>query len=125
MKAVQTDKAPKAIGPYSQAVVAGDFVFCSGQIAVDPATGELVLGGIKEQTERVFENLKAVLESAGCTLGSVTSVNVYLASMEDYAVMNETYAAAFGAHAPARVTVGVAELPRKALVEISCVAYTK
>ncbi len=125
MKTVQTEKAPKAIGPYSQAVVAGDFVFCSGQIPLDPQTGELVAGGIKEQTERVLKNLEAVLGSAGSSLSKVTSVNVYLHSMADFQGMNEIYAIAFGEHKPARVTVGVSELPKNALVEISCVAYLK
>jgi len=123
MKTVQTEKAPKAIGPYSQAVVAGDFVFCSGQIPLDPQTGELVAGGIKEQTGRVLKNLEAVLDSAGSNLSNVTSVNVYVHSMADFKEMNEVYAAAFGEHKPARVTVGVSELPKNALVEISCIAY--
>ncbi|OGG57593.1 hypothetical protein A2853_02130 [Candidatus Kaiserbacteria bacterium RIFCSPHIGHO2_01_FULL_55_17] len=125
MKTVETAKAPKAIGPYSQAVVAGEFVFCSGQVALDPATGELVAGDIKEQTERVLENLKAVLEAAGAGLGSVTSVTVYLKDLNDVKVMNEAYAEKFGAHKPARATVGVAALPKNALVEISCVAHLK
>ena len=123
MKTVQTEKAPKAIGPYSQAVVAGNFVFCSGQVPLDPQTGELVAGGIKEQTERVLKNLEAVLDSAGSNLSNVTSVNVHLQSMADFKEMNEIYADFFGEHKPARVTVGVSELPKNALVEISCVAY--
>ena len=123
MKKVETEKAPKAIGPYSQAVVAGDFVFCSGQVPLDPQTGELVAGGIKEQTERVLKNLEAVLASAGARFSKVTSVNVYLRSMADFKAMNEIYADSFGEHKPARVTVGVSELPKNALIEISCVAY--
>lgn len=122
MKVVETDKAPKAIGPYSQAVVAGEFVFCSGQVALDPATGELVAGGIKEQTGRALENLKAVLEAAGTRLGAVTSATVYLKDLNDFKGMNEVYAQIFGAHKPARATVGVSELPKSALVEISCIA---
>src|SRR3989338_4725569 len=125
MKTVQTEKAPKAIGPYSQAVVAGNFVFCAGQIPLDPQTGELVAGGIKEQTERVLKNLGSVLESAGVSFYKVTSVNVYLRSMADFKGMNEVYADFFGEYKPARVTVGVSELPKNALVEISCVAYLK
>lgn len=122
METVQTDKAPQAIGSYSQAVAAGDLVFCSGQIALDPATGALVAGGIKAETARVFDNLTAVLEAAGAGLGSVVSVNVYLRDMNDFQGMNEMYAEVFGAHKPARVTVGVSALPKNALVEISCIA---
>lgn len=122
MKIVQTEKAPKAIGPYSQAVVAGDLVFCSGQVGLDPASGELVGGGIEAETERALKNLAAVLEAAASDLTKVTSVNVYLKSMSDFNDMNKVYAASFGDHKPARVTVGVAELPKNALVEISCVA---
>ena len=123
MKKVETDKAPKVVGPYSQAIVAGDFVFCSGQIAIDPATGDLVSGGIQEQTEQVFRNLQHVVEAAGSKMSAVVSVAVYLKNMDDYAVMNELYAAAFSADPkPARVAVGVAKLPKDALVEISCVA---
>lgn len=124
MKAVEADKAPRAIGPYSQAIVAGDLVFCSGQIGLDPASGELVTGGVKEQAIRVFLNLKEVLSAAGCSLSGVISVNVYLAHMLDFKDMNEVYAAQFGEHKPARATVGVSELPKGALVEISCIATT-
>ncbi len=125
MEMVQTDKAPQAIGPYSQATIAGGFVFCSGQIALDPARGELVSGGIKEQTARVFENLKEVLRAAGIGFDAVASVNVYLRDMNDFKEMNEVYAEAFGAHKPARIAVGVSALPKNALVEISCVAIKK
>src|SRR3989344_4950649 len=125
MKKVETAKAPKAIGPYSQAVIAGDLVFCSGQVPLYPQTGELVAGGIKEQTMRVLENLEAVLGAAESTFSQVASVNVYLRSMGDFKEMNEVYAKAFGENKPARVTVGVSELPKNALVEISCVAYLK
>ncbi len=122
MKAVETDKAPKAIGPYSQAVVAGELVFCSGQIALDPVSGQLLEGGVKVQTEQVMKNLGAVLESAGSGFAKVVSTNVYLRSMNDFAEMNEVYAAAFGTHKPARATIGVSDLPKNSLVEISCIA---
>jgi 2-iminobutanoate/2-iminopropanoate deaminase len=122
MKTVETDKAPKAIGPYSQATLAGDLVFCSGQIGLDPNTGEFVQGGVKEQTAQVFRNLKAVLQAAGARLDAVVMVNVYLKSMNDFKDMNDVYAETLGDHKPARATVGVSELPKNALVEISCVA---
>jgi len=122
MKTLQTEDAPKAIGPYSQAVVAGDLVFCSGQIGLDPKTGEFVQGGVKEQTAQVFTNLEAVLQAAGARLDAVVMVNVYLKSMNDFKDMNDVYAAVFGDHKPARATVGVSELPKNALVEVSCVA---
>ena len=125
MKTLQTEDAPKAIGPYSQAVVAGDLVFCSGQIGLDPNTGEFVQGGVKEQTAQVFKNLEAVLQAAGARLDAVVMVNVYLKSMNDFKDMNDVYAAFFGDHKPARATVGVSELPKNALVEISCVASLK
>ena len=125
MKKIETSKAPKAIGPYSQAVVAGDFVFCSGQIGHDPKTGEFVKGGVKEQTEQILKNLEQVLQAAGASLASVVSVNVYLRSMKDFGDMNEVYADAFGELKPARATVGVSELPKNALVEMSCVASLK
>lgn len=125
MKPVHTDKAPKAIGPYSQAVVAGDLVFCSGQIALEPSTGEFVKGGIKEQTEQIFKNLSEVLKAASSGLGSVASVNVYLRDMNDFKEMNDVYAATFGEHKPARATVGVSSLPKNALIEISCIALKK
>ena len=125
MKTLQTEDAPKAIGPYSQAVITGELVFCSGQIGLDPASGEFVQGGVKEQTAQVFRNLKAVLQAAGVGLDAVTMVNVYLKSMHDFKDMNDVYAATFGDHKPARATVGVSELPKDALVEISCVASLK
>ena len=125
MKSVQTDKAPKAIGPYSQAVVAGDLVFCAGQVAIDPETNELVAGGVKRQTEQTLRNLEVVLVAAGAKLEKVVSVNVYLASMKDFQAMNEVYAQFFGTHKPARATVGVSELPKKARVEIACIATLK
>ena len=125
MKTLQTEDAPKAIGPYSQAVVAGDLVFCSGQIGIDPKTGGFVQGGVKEQTAQVFTNLEAVLQAAGARLDAVVMVNVYLKSMNDFKDMNDVYAAFFGDHKPARATVGVSELPKDALIEISCVASLK
>jgi len=125
MKTVQTEDAPKAIGPYSQATLAGDLVFCSGQIGLEPATGEFVQGGVKEQTAQVFQNLRAVLQAAGARLDAVVMVNVYLTSMKDFKDMNDVYAETFGDHKPARATVGVSELPKNALVEISCVASLK
>ena len=125
MKTVQTEDAPKAIGPYSQATLAGDLVFCSGQIGLDSATGEFVQGGVKEQTAQVFQNLRAVLQAAGARLDAVVMVNVYLTSMKDFKDMNDVYAETFGDHKPARATVGVSELPKNALVEISCVASLK
>ena len=126
MKEVKTDKAPKAVGPYSQAIVAGSFVFCSGQIPLEPKTNALVKGGIKEQTEQALLNLQAVLKKAGTHFGTVTSVNVYLQSMNDFAKMNDVYTSFFKSDPmPARATVGVSALPKGALVEISCIAYLK
>src|SRR3989344_7151561 len=104
MKTVSSEKAPKVVGPYSQAVITGDFVFCSGQVPLDPATGELIAGGIREQTNRTLQNLAGVLEAAGTDFATVASVNVYLRSMNDFNEMNEVYAKAFGKHKPARVT---------------------
>jgi 2-iminobutanoate/2-iminopropanoate deaminase len=119
---VATAAAPKAIGPYSQAIRAGGLVFCSGQIPLDPATGELVAGGVAEQTERVLENLRAVLEAAGASLAHVVKTTVYLKDLGDFQAMNAVYARRFGANAPARATVEVARLPRDVKVEIDCIA---
>jgi len=119
---VRTGGAPKAIGPYSQAVKAGGFVFCSGQIPLDPATGELVGGGVETQTRRVMENLKAVLEAAGSSLDKVVKTTVFLKDMNSFAKMNETYGEFFKADPPARATVEVARLPKDVLVEIEVVA---
>ena len=119
---VQTKQAPDAIGPYSQAVIANGFVFTSGQIPIDPATGQFVSGGIAEQTQQVFKNLKAVLEAAGSNLRQVVKTTVYLADMQDFTAMNEVYATFFGAEPPARSTVQAAGLPRDARVEIDVVA---
>src|SRR5450755_170063 len=122
--AVSTTNAPAAIGPYSQAVRVGDFLFSSGQVALDPATGVIVPGGIAEQTIRVLENLKAVVEAAGSDLGHVVKTVVFLTSMSDFAAMNEVYGRYLspeGVVAPARSTVEVARLPKDALVEIEVI----
>lgn len=119
---VKTEDAPSAIGPYSQAVVAGGFVYASGQIPTDPATGQFVEGGVAEQTEQVMRNLKAVLEAAGSGLESVVKTTVFLADMNDFAAMNEVYGKFFPENPPARATVQAARLPRDARVEIEVVA---
>ncbi len=119
---VRTDSAPQAIGPYSQAIVAQGLVFCSGQIPLDPATGNVVEGGIDEQTHRVLKNLTAVVEAAGSTMAKVVKTTVFLQSMSDFAAMNAIYATYFPAPAPGRSTVEVARLPRNVLVEIECIA---
>ena len=120
---VTTPNAPGAIGPYSQAIRAGDFVFLSGQIPLDPATGQLVTGGIGEQTHQVLKNLGAVLEAAGSSYSGVVKTTVYLADMGEFSVMNEIYATYFSSPAPARATVQAARLPRDVRVEIDAVAY--
>ena len=119
---VSTDKAPKAIGPYAQAIKVGGFVYTVGQIALDPTTGNLVEGDIASQTRQVLENLQSVLKAAGSSLDRVVKATVFLQNMADFAAMNEVYAEYLGAAKPARSTVGVAELPRGALVEIDFVA---
>lgn len=119
---VSTEKAPGAIGPYSQAIKANGMVFCSGQIPIDPATGEFVSNEVAEQTEQVFKNLIAVLEAAGTSLDNVVKTTVFLADMGDFAVMNEVYARYFSETKPARATVQAARLPRDARVEIECIA---
>ena len=119
---VATEHAPRAIGPYSQAVIAGGLVFASGQIPLDPQTGEFVEGGIREQTERVLRNLSAVLGEAGTGLERVVKATVYLADMGDFAEMNEVYASFFREEPPARSTVQAARLPRDARVEIDVIA---
>ena len=125
LRSITTDKAPKAIGPYSQAIVTGDLIFCAGQIALDPATGELVGGEIKLQTARVLDNLAAVLEAAGSGLDRVVKSTVFLADFAEFTAMNEVYAQRFGEHRPARSTVGTSALPRGARVEIECVAVRR
>jgi 2-iminobutanoate/2-iminopropanoate deaminase len=122
LESISTPDAPKAIGPYVQAVVAGDFIFTAGQIALDPATMEVVPGGVAEQTERVLANLAAVLRAAGSDLSRVVKTTVFLADMAEFAAMNEVYGRAFGDHRPARSTVAAAGLPRSVRVEIEVVA---
>jgi 2-iminobutanoate/2-iminopropanoate deaminase len=122
LRTIRTDRAPGAIGPYSQAIVAGNLVFTAGQIPLDPATGELVQGDVSAQTERVIENLRAILEAAGSSLTKVVKTTVFLADMNDFAAMNEVYARYFGDHRPARSTVQAARLPRDVRVEIEAVA---
>jgi 2-iminobutanoate/2-iminopropanoate deaminase len=119
---VSTDRGPKAIGPYSQAIRANGFLFVSGQIALDPASGQIVTGGIREQTERVMENLRGILEAAGSSLAGVVKTTVFLKDMGEFAAMNEVYARHFSADPPARSTVEVARLPRDVSVEIDVIA---
>jgi 2-iminobutanoate/2-iminopropanoate deaminase len=119
---ISTDKAPGAIGPYSQAIKVGDLVFCSGQIPIDPVTGEFVSQDVAEQTKQVLKNLSAVLEAAGSGLGKVVKTTVFLADMGDFAAMNDVYAEFFSENKPARATVQAARLPRDARVEIDCIA---
>jgi 2-iminobutanoate/2-iminopropanoate deaminase len=125
MDVVATDRAPRAIGPYSQAIIAGQHVFTAGQVGLDPATTELVAGGVTEQTERVLKNLAGVLETAGSSLQNVVKTTVFLADMADFAAMNAVYERHFGAHKPARSTVAVAGLPKNARVEIEAIAVRK
>jgi 2-iminobutanoate/2-iminopropanoate deaminase len=122
---IATDSAPAAIGPYSQAVRSGGFVFCSGQIPLDPASGELVTGSIADQTRRCMENLKAVIEEAGSHLDYLVKVTVYLADINDYAEFNEAYGAFVGLQPPARAAFAVAGLPRGAGIEIEAIAEAK
>lgn len=119
---VATEDAPAAIGPYSQAVVADGWIFCSGQIPIDPATGALCTGDVREQTGLVLENLAAVLQAAGSSMELVVKTTVFLADMQDFAAMNDVYAEHFGGHRPARAAVEAAGLPRGCAVEIECVA---
>ena len=119
---ISTEQAPKAIGPYSQAVICNGFAFLSGQIPLDPATNQLIEGGIAAQTERVLENLKSVLEAAGSSLDRVVKTTVYLKDMGEFAKMNEVYGRYFASNPPARATVEAARLPRDVAVEIDCIA---
>ena len=119
---VATDAAPKAIGPYSQAVWAGDVLFCAGQIPLDPATGNMVAGGITEQATRVLENIRGLFKSQGLDFGNVVKSTVFLSDMNNFGAMNEVYAKYFTKEPPARSTVQVARLPKDALVEIEVVA---
>jgi len=122
MENIATDKAPKAIGPYSQAIRSGNILYTSGQIALDPATGNLVDGDFAAQVRRVFENLKAVLTAAGTDFSRVVKATVYLTDLANFATLNEIYASYFGDTKPARSTVGVAQLPKGALIEIDLIA---
>jgi len=125
LEIVDTDRAPRAIGPYSQAVVADGWIFCSGQIALDPAGGEVVGGEVSLQTDQVMKNLAAVLQAGGASLATVAKTTVFLVDMADFAAMNEVYGRHFGDHRPARATVAVAGLPRGVRVEIECVARVR
>ena len=122
MKAISTIKAPAAIGPYSQAIYVGNLVFTSGQIPIDPATGTIVEGGIKEQTRQSLTNVKAILEGAGLSMGHVVKTTVFMADMNDFADMNSVYAEFFAEPYPARSAVAVRTLPKGALVEIEAIA---
>ena len=122
MAAISTPGAPRAIGPYSQGIRANGFLFTSGQVGFDPESGELVDGGIAEQTHRVLQNLRAILRAGGADVADVVKTTVFLVDMADFALMNEVYAEFFGDHRPARSTVAVASLPRGARVEIEAVA---
>ncbi|MDE6150502.1 MAG: RidA family protein [Prevotella sp.] len=122
MKALHTDKAPAAIGPYSQAIEVNGMVFASGQIPLDPATGNIVEGGIKEQTQQALANAKAIMEAAGLTMANVVKTTVFMADMNDFAAMNEVYATFFSEPYPARSAVAVKALPKGVLVEVECIA---
>ena len=121
-RAVSTSAAPGAVGPYSQAITTDDLVFCSGQVGLDPATGELVAGGVEAEAERVIRNLEAVLDAAGCTLADVVKTTCFLADINDFATFNAVYARFWPDPPPARSTFGVAALPRGAHVEIEAIA---
>jgi 2-iminobutanoate/2-iminopropanoate deaminase len=121
-RAVSTSAAPGAVGPYSQAIATDDLVFCSGQVGLDPATGELVAGGVEAEAERVIRNLEAVLDAAGCTLADVVKTTCFLADINDFAKFNTVYARFWPDTPPARSTFGVAALPRGAHVEIEAIA---
>jgi 2-iminobutanoate/2-iminopropanoate deaminase len=121
---IKTDNAPQAIGPYSQAVKVNGFIFASGQIPIDPATGQFVEGGIAEQTEQVMKNVSAVLQAAGSSLDRVVKTTVFLADMGEFTAMNEVYGRYFAQEPPARATVEAARLPRDARVEIEAIALT-
>jgi 2-iminobutanoate/2-iminopropanoate deaminase len=125
MRIIATDAAPKAIGPYSQAIATDRLVFSAGQVALDPKSGELVGRTTAEQTDQIFANLKAVLSAAGTTLANVVKTTVYLTDMADFAQLNEVYAKHFGAHKPARSTVQAVGLPKGARVEIDVIAVTQ
>ncbi|MBS1542884.1 MAG: RidA family protein [Bacteroidetes bacterium] len=122
MQSLHSPSAPKAIGPYSQAIQTGNLIYCSGQTPINPETMQLIEGDISEQSTRVLKNLAAVLSSKNLTLSNVVKMNVYLTDMKDFQAMNKAYEAAFGSHRPARTTVAVAALPMGARVEMECVA---
>jgi len=124
-KVVYTEKAPKPVGPYSQAIIAGDFIFTAGQIPIDPKTNQIVQAGIKEQTRQVLENLKAVLEEAGATFDDVVKVTVYMRDLNEFSEMNEVYSQYFKNSPPARTTVEVSRLPRDVKIEIDLIALRK
>ena len=125
LEQIQTDGAPAAIGPYSQAIKAGGWILCSGQVAIDPETQQFLGGSVRQQTQRALENLRAVLEAAGSDLNHVARCTVFLADMADFPAVNEVYATFFGEVRPARATVAVAGLPKDALVEIDCMALAR
>ena len=122
---IKTDRAPAPVGPYSQAVKVGDFVFTAGQIAINPQSGELLTGSVEEQARQVFENLKAVLEAAGSSIDRVVKTTIFLQNMDDFARVNEVYAQYFGESLPARSTVEVSRLPKDVKVEVDCIAVVK
>ena len=121
-KVINTNQAPAAIGPYSQAIQKGDFLFVSGQLGIDPATGNFVEGGVKEQAQQVFKNIKAIISEAGYTMGNIVKTTVFLADMTDFATVNEVYASQFEGAFPARSAVAVRTLPKNGLVEIEVIA---
>lgn len=121
-RAIRTDRAPEAIGPYSQAIVSGGVVYMAGQVAIDPATGEMVAGGVEAQTRRALRNLGAVLEAAGARVSDVVKTTIFVADMDDFAAVNEIYGEFFESPYPARSTVEAARLPRDARVEIEAIA---
>lgn len=122
LKVISTEKSPAAIGPYSQAIQAGNLLFCSGQIPLDPVSGEIVAGDISRQTEQVMENIAALLSAAGGDFSNVVKTTVFLVEMSDFGAMNEVYGRYFSTHRPARSTVAVKALPRGAMVEIEVIA---
>jgi 2-iminobutanoate/2-iminopropanoate deaminase len=122
-KVIKTDMAPKAIGPYSQAIMVGDFLFASGQIAINPATGEIVEGGIEAQTRQVMENVKNILQAAGMDFSNVIKTTVFITNMDDFGKVNEIYATYFGENPPARSCVEVSRLPKGALIEVEVIAH--
>ncbi len=123
LSAVSTESAPKALGPYSQAIRAGDFLFVSGQVPIDPATGELVQGDIAEQTRRAFENVREILAAGGATFQQVVRTTVYLADLSDFGAMNDVYATLFTPPQPARSTIQAARLPRNSRIEVDVIAF--